>query len=274
MVFVRTAENSWISNDLYIVTRSDTSSPFDSVRSLIELNSPDTADAYPWISPDGLRLYFTKGDGINDELLVSTRQDLSEAFSALLPLNIDFVATRNFSCWLSNDELEIYFTTGLTGDSVMYAIRQNPSDMFPAPRLIQSLSKYSFVSGISIAGDELYLYNANLLNSKKAILTFHRVTTSVEAGMSVKPIDFILEQNYPNPFNPVTKIQFDIPNASFVTLELYNVLSQEVATLVNEKKEAGKYEARHNASNIPSGMYFYRIQVGDFTETKKILLVR
>ncbi|MBI4809843.1 MAG: T9SS type A sorting domain-containing protein, partial [Ignavibacteriales bacterium] len=91
-------------------------------------------------------------------------------------------------------------------------------------------------------------------------------------------------QNYPNPFNPTTTIQFDIPKATYVTLKVYNLLGQEVATLVNEKREAGRYEVEFsaeggsasggNASTLSSGLYFYQIQAGSFVNTKKFLLVK
>ncbi|MBA4311745.1 MAG: hypothetical protein C0417_03850 [Chlorobiaceae bacterium] len=274
IVFARSAGGTWIESDLYIATRSDTSLPFDSVRAIIEINSTDSADAYPWISPDGLRLYFTKGDGINDGLFVSTRNDLSEAFSAPLPLDIDFMATRNFSCWLSNDELELYFTTGELGDSVMYSIRQNPSDMFPAPVLIPSLSRYGFVSGISVAGDELYLYKVSISGTVRTILTFHRNLTSVEENISDKPVDFILNQNYPNPFNPSTTISYQLPTQSHVTLKVFDMLGREIATLVNSVEQPGYKSANFNGNNLVSGVYYYRLAAGNYISTKKFILMK
>jgi hypothetical protein len=83
-----------------------------------------------------------------------------------------------------------------------------------------------------------------------------------------------LEQNYPNPFNPVTNIMFQIPKSNFVTLKIFNILGKEVATLVNEKLNAGSYIVDWNASVYPSGVYFYRIQAGDFIETKSMVLVK
>jgi len=88
------------------------------------------------------------------------------------------------------------------------------------------------------------------------------------------PTSFILYQNYPNPFNPVTVIRYGIPERSHVTLTIYNSLGQEVATLVNEEIDANFYEVTFDASNITSGVYFYRIQAGDFVDTKKMLLLR
>lgn len=83
-----------------------------------------------------------------------------------------------------------------------------------------------------------------------------------------------LAQNYPNPFNPTTKIKFELPNSSFITLKVYNSLGREVEEIVNEKLSAGVYEETFNAEKLSSGIYFYKITADDFVETKKMLLVK
>ncbi len=88
------------------------------------------------------------------------------------------------------------------------------------------------------------------------------------------PIEFKLEQNYPNPFNPSTHISFSIPTTSFVKLEIVNALGQKVATLVNENKTYGNYTVNFDASHLTSGVYLYIITTGDFTQTKKMLLIK
>ena len=85
---------------------------------------------------------------------------------------------------------------------------------------------------------------------------------------------FQLQQNYPNPFNPSTSIQFSISNREFVTLKIYNILGDEVATLVNEDKEQGVYDITFDATGLSSGMYLYKLQAGSFVETKKMILIR
>ncbi len=87
-------------------------------------------------------------------------------------------------------------------------------------------------------------------------------------------IDFELAQNYPNPFNPETTIKYAIPNSGKVLLKVYNVLGKEVITLVNEVKEAGEYEVQFNAGELSSGVYFYKIEAGEFSKIRKMILLR
>ena len=89
-----------------------------------------------------------------------------------------------------------------------------------------------------------------------------------------QPYKFSLEQNYPNPFNPGTIIKYSIPFSSFVLIKVYNILGNEVTNLVNEEKSAGDYEIEFNASDLPSGIYFYTIRTGKFIQTKKMILLK
>ena len=88
------------------------------------------------------------------------------------------------------------------------------------------------------------------------------------------PGEFHLEQNYPNPFNPTTNISYQLPINNSVSLKIYDVLGREVKSLVNERQIAGTHSVTLNAGNLPSGVYFYRLQAGSFTETKKLVLVK
>ena len=91
---------------------------------------------------------------------------------------------------------------------------------------------------------------------------------------AIPSVGFYLNQNYPNPFNPATTINFRIPELSFVTLKVYDVLGGKIATIVNEEKLAGNYEVKFDASILPSGVYFYQLQAGGFVETKKMVLMK
>jgi hypothetical protein len=107
------------------------------------------------------------------------------------------------------------------------------------------------------------------------------VLTNVESSEPVVT-GFYLEQNYPNPFNPSTKIKFTIPSVEtrhasslqMISLKIYDILGNEVATLVNEEKSAGAYEVDFNATGLTSGVYFYSLNAGDIVQTKKMILIR
>ncbi|MCU0643988.1 MAG: DUF4397 domain-containing protein [bacterium] len=107
------------------------------------------------------------------------------------------------------------------------------------------------------------------------VVIFPDPPTSVsEIVDSAVPTRFELEQNYPNPFNPTTTISFSIPNSEFVKLSVFNTLGQQVATIVNEQLNAGQYKLLFDASNLVSGIYYYRIEAGNFTSTKRLVLLR
>ncbi len=101
--------------------------------------------------------------------------------------------------------------------------------------------------------------------------SFTKVEKDETAGI---PMNFALYQNYPNPFNPATTITYDLPVRSNVKLVVYNILGQEVAVLVNGEQEAGRYNVRFDASGLPSGVYFYKLEAGRYTEVRKMILVK
>lgn len=101
-----------------------------------------------------------------------------------------------------------------------------------------------------------------------------KLPTSVEVFDGKLPEAYKLFQNNPNPFNPSTTIKFSIPNSQFITLKVYDILGREVATLVNEEKIPGNYEVKFNGSNLSSGVYFYKLQSGSFSDTKKFILMK
>ncbi|NWG29049.1 MAG: T9SS type A sorting domain-containing protein [Ignavibacteriaceae bacterium] len=102
----------------------------------------------------------------------------------------------------------------------------------------------------------------------------HTFTTDVNDVPGSVPTAYALDQNFPNPFNPSTKINYSLPVEGFVTLDVYNSIGQKVATLVNETKTAGNYTVNFDASDLTSGIYFYKINAGSFTETKKMILLK
>lgn len=99
-----------------------------------------------------------------------------------------------------------------------------------------------------------------------------RVTTVGNSDR--QPITFALSQNYPNPFNPSTKISYDLPNNSFVTLKIFNVMGEEVATLVSSEQSAGNHSVSFDGNQLSSGVYYYRIEAGTFNAVKKMVLLK
>lgn len=88
------------------------------------------------------------------------------------------------------------------------------------------------------------------------------------------PDYYKLYGNYPNPFNPETKIKFDLPEDNFITLKIYNSLGKEILTLVNELRNSGRYDISFDGTNLPSGIYYYRIKAGNFEAVRKMVLVK
>ena len=106
------------------------------------------------------------------------------------------------------------------------------------------------------------------------IICARNLTTDVEDILTEIPKEYSLLQNYPNPFNPTTTISFNLPSKSFISLKIFDLIGREQATIVSEEMSQGNYSRQWNAERFPSGIYFYRLQTGIFSETKKLLLLR
>ena len=98
--------------------------------------------------------------------------------------------------------------------------------------------------------------------------------TSVQSFDSPNPDIFYLFQNYPQPFNPATTIKYQIPELSFVTIKVFDLLGNEIETLVKEKRQPGIYEVNFNADGLASGVYIYKLTAGNFTSSKKLILLK
>jgi hypothetical protein len=126
----------------------------------------------------------------------------------------------------------------------------------------------------------MLVYNVALSNSARDsiesyLATKYGLTTGiVEREGGSLPEKYVLEQNYPNPFNPTTVVSFQLPEASNVRLVVYDILGREVSVLVNERKAAGSYSVSFDAQGMASGMYLYRLQAGNFVQTRKLLLLK
>ncbi len=145
------------------------------------------------------------------------------------------------------------------------------SSFYVTPEIkLQPKAKHQF--GMVISAD--YTQNgayAQLISAKNTLENLLYVSNE---NVEDVPIQFGLEQNYPNPFNPSTTIEYSVPATGLVELKIYSILGEEIAVLVNETQPAGKYRILFNAQNLPSGVYFYKIVVGDFSSVRKMAFVK
>ncbi|RKY93313.1 MAG: hypothetical protein DRQ13_09615 [Ignavibacteriae bacterium] len=132
------------------------------------------------------------------------------------------------------------------------------------------LKSYSFLDDDVISGT--YLYKLKQIDFDGSF----EYSNEIEVEVDFTPKEFALYQNYPNPFNPTTTIEYQIPEQSFVTLKVFDVLGNEITTLINEEKPAGKYNVELRIDNIElsSGIYFYQLKAGRFIQTKKMILLK
>ena len=146
----------------------------------------------------------------------------------------------------------------------------------------ETWEKIGFVIGAGTTTEpHIYSFNDKLVTAGKYLYRLKQIDNEgtfeysniVEVSF-MEPTEFSLEQNYPNPFNPVTTISFTVPEPGNVKLKVFDLLGQEVKTVVNEYKEAGAYSVSFDASNLNSGMYIYKIEYGSFTQTRKMTLLK
>jgi hypothetical protein len=152
---------------------------------------------------------------------------------------------------------------------------------FPfVPETIDTIGNIS-TFGVKGGTDSNYFFLFGGFKNPNVVATAQKYTFAtppppigiVNIGGNV-PEDFGLKQNYPNPFNPVTNFEFYIAEKKFVSLKIYDLLGREIALIVNSELKAGIYKAEFNASHLPSGVYFYRLSAGNFSQTKRMVLIK
>lgn len=168
---------------------------------------------------------------------------------------------------------------GTGSDSVTYVIKCQPDKNYKITTEIcyqsikPELIDYLRTTNLSEVDKFIEMYDKlpNLPYIMKRIINDEISSVQYEKEI---PSEYSLRQNYPNPFNPSTIINYSIPSESMVTIKIYNVLGQEIKTLVNKTETSGNHQITFNAGDLPSGIYLYRIQTGNFTQTKKMILLK
>lgn len=145
-----------------------------------------------------------------------------------------------------------------------WAKRFYTTDHYPIPEVINT------------SLDFMMPYQRSVINywGDPSLILKYDLTVNVEGPITEIPEDFFLFSNYPNPFNATTNIKYQVPFLSNVTLKIYDILGKEVATLVDEQKQAGKYEIGFTDNYLTSGIYFYTLRAGNYTQTKKMILLK
>jgi hypothetical protein len=225
--------------------------------------------------------------------------------NTIATINLSQGKFTEFRSWDASPEVQVYARSlnqygGMWDDDGAYqqkfgrrvidpsSVILKVNNSIPSPQIEMAIPKSDYAGLTLTSGSKIGLnvtYAAVKNNSAFWASTFDRYSfvnfvvdnvVSVDDRNTQEGIisEFSLNQNYPNPFNPKTIIRYNLPVRGFVTLKVFDVLGREVATLVNEWKDAGRYSVEWNGENQPSGVYIYRLQSGSFYETKKMILLR
>jgi subtilisin family serine protease len=146
-----------------------------------------------------------------------------------------------------------------------YKLSPGPYSLQVKQKILQGVDPKPALLNITVSGGRLNIFNSALLMQN---------LTGIHGNNGEVPANFKLYQNYPNPFNPATVIAFDMPKDGFASLKIYNTIGQEVAELVNGIVKAGSYQKVFNAKDLPSGIYFYKLVTDNFSEVKKMSLIK
>jgi hypothetical protein len=188
-----------------------------------------------------------------------------------------FVSTNNGTSWTNSGLTNQYVSSLAVSGSTVFAgtdgggafVSTNNGTSWTA---VNGGLTDQYVYALAVSGSYLLAGTYGSSVFRRPLSDFILATPSDKPN--ALPASFALSQNYPNPFNPSTVISYQLPIGSQISLKVYDVLGREVATLVNERKAAGSYTATFDASKFSSGVYFYKLQAGNFVQTKKMLLVK
>ena len=175
----------------------------------------------------------------------------------------------------ANDSAEIFMSSSTDGGQTFDDVLISDAAFLPSaiPGFFAGyMGDYNVISALNNC---VWLaWNDNRTGVHQAYAARVAIITSVQREEDQVPSSLLLEQNYPNPFNPTTAISYQLPTSNYVSLEIFDVLGREVAMLVNGLEQAGSYTVSWEAANMPSGIYYYRLTAGNFSETRKMILMK
>lgn len=219
-----------------------------------------------------IAMFYAEGDVRNDTVICDIFMKRGNIYE-VIPVEL-----VSFNADVSNNFVKLNWLTITEKNNYGFEIERSKNSTDKS----DNWEKIGFVKGKGTTTEiQSYEFNDEYLPAGKYSYRLKQIdfdgTTSYSNIIEVDidlPNAFSLEQNYPNPFNPSTKINYQIPELSFVSLKVYDVLGNEIETLVNEEKPVGRYEIIFDATRLPSGIYFYILQAGNFIETKKMVLMK
>jgi hypothetical protein len=223
-------------------------------------------------------VWYDYRDG-NQEIYYKRSTDAGVSWGADTRLTNNSAESKYPSVALSGSFVHVVWTDERDGNWEIYYKRSTDAGVSWGADL--RLTNYSYPSefpSVSVSGSVVHVvwYDCRDGNGNSEIYYKRDPTGNVGIqNISTEiPSSYSLSQNYPNPFNPTTNIKFAIPKNEFVKITVFDILGKELETLLNEQLQPGTYETNWNASNYPSGVYFYRLTTGDFSETKRMLMIK
>jgi GH35 family endo-1,4-beta-xylanase len=204
------------------------------------------------------------------------RFELENADTITLKSNLQRLGATGLPVYISEMDLGNIGNTGTPDDNQQLQLYQKIFPVLWESPAVKGITLWGYKEG-EMWQTTCYLVQAD--NKWRPALTWLAQyikdnPTGVERTVSTIPANYRLDQNFPNPFNPSTKIRYSIVKASRVTLKIYDILGREILTLVNENQLPGQYTVTFDAKNLASGVYFYRLNAGNFSGTKKLMLLK
>ena len=217
-------------------------------------------------------------------ITVADQRRPGDSIKSTVTLNVvSNLPTGNYKLRVMAIEKIIIYTTppGTNGETVFHTVfrRAYPNTDGVVIPTTTGTYNYTYTYKRETAWIDTSMYTIAFVqndNNKEVINAAKGTYIPVGVGNNSNdiPSSYALSQNYPNPFNPVTKINYDIPKAGFVTLKVYNLLGEEIATLASGNTLPGSYSVEFDAGRFSSGVYYYKLTAGDFTDTKKLMLIK